>query len=62
MLTALHDSDHEVERIEMAAEMIQDAREDCEAQAAQSVIALSEEGMRSLQIQVSTNNYLKMSL
>lgn len=53
ILTVLHDSDHEAERIEMAAEMIQDAREESETPQAQTLVTLSGDEMRARQIQLA---------
>lgn len=55
ILKTLHDVDHENERIEIAAEMIQDARESTEATQSQgrTNAALSEEEARKKQIQLA---------
>ncbi|XP_039258704.2 condensin complex subunit 3-like [Styela clava] len=53
ILNCLHDSDHEADRVEMAAEMIQDAREKSDPVPSQTVVSLSEDEIRSKQIQLA---------
>lgn len=57
VLKVLHDSDHETNRIMMAAEMIQEARENYGTPNSPSmIVSLSEDELRAKQVQVCITN------